>query len=177
MNLVVSREDKSPFLNSWSYRFHFIIVNYWILNMFKGFFVFYIKTFRADFLMLIKFFNETTVIMYRRESSRRKETKKLFIKLAAYGYRELIGSGTFSSYFIPTIGLISWQLKYPLDMGAHGRIWNWLRDEIATKRERHKTLKMTTAQVVETTVTVNKFYSGLGSRGRSCSTYLRNDTN
>ena len=40
-------------------------------------------------------------------------------------------------------------------MGAHGRIWNWLTDEIATKRERHKTLKMTTAQVVETTVTVN----------------------
>ena len=50
-----------------------------------GFFVFYIKTFRADFLMLIKFFNETTVIMYRRESSRRTETKKLFIKLAANG--------------------------------------------------------------------------------------------
>ena len=35
--------------------------------------------------MLIKFFNETTVIMYRRESSRRTETKKLFIKLAANG--------------------------------------------------------------------------------------------
>ena len=30
-----------------------------------------------------------------------------------------------------------------------------MRDEIATIRERHKTLKMTTAQVVETTVTVN----------------------
>ena len=69
--------------------------------MFKGFFVFYIKTFRADFLMLIKFFNETTVIMYRRESSRRTETKKLFIKLAANGYRELIGSGAFFLLFYP----------------------------------------------------------------------------
>ena len=102
MNLVVSREDKSPFLNSWSYRFHFIIVNYWILNMFMGFFVFYVKIFRADFLMLIKFFNETTVIMYRRESSRRTETKKLFIKLAANGYRELIGSGAFFLLFYPS---------------------------------------------------------------------------
>ena len=64
--------------------------------MFKGFFVFYIKTFRADFLMLIKFFNETTVIMYRRT-----ETKKLFIKLAANGYRELIGSGAFFLLFYP----------------------------------------------------------------------------
>ena len=155
MNLVVSREDKSPFLNSWSYRFHFIIVNYWILNMFKGFFVFYIKTFRADFLMLIKFFNETAVIMYRRESSTRTEPKICSLNLLQTATESWLAPGHFSSYFIPTIKLISWQLKYPLDMGAHGRIWNWLRDEIATKRERHKTLKMTTAQVVETTVTVN----------------------
>ena len=76
--------------------------------MFMGFFVFYVKIFRADFLMLSKFFNETTVIMYRRESSRRTETKKLFIKLAANGYRELIDSGAFFLLFYP----------------SHGRIWN-----------------------------------------------------
>ena len=69
MNLVVSRGDKSPFFLSWSYRFHFIIVNYGILNMFMGFFVFFIiKIFRAD---------ETTVIMYRRESCTCIDVQKL----------------------------------------------------------------------------------------------------
>ena len=87
MNLVVSREDKSPFLNSWSYRFHLFYYSQ-LLNSKQVYgvlrFPSIIKIFRADFLMLIKFFNETTVIMYRRESCTCidvQKQKKLFIKM------------------------------------------------------------------------------------------------